>query len=97
MASVSHSDHKISRNYEPSTAVSDSPMFTVNDETTVQQLTDLSVFLQDAYDIRIREPSKAPNATFGISRQHLGVPEQSSRLKVGEAGSVGGSVTSELT
>ena len=53
VASVSHSDHKISRNYEPSTAVFDSPMFTVNDETTVQQLTDLSVFLQDAYDIRL--------------------------------------------
>jgi hypothetical protein len=40
VASVIHSDHKISRNYEPSTAVSDSPMFTVNDVTTVQQLTD---------------------------------------------------------
>jgi hypothetical protein len=53
VASVIHSDHKISRNYEPSTAVSDSPMFTVNDVTTVQQLTDLSAFLQDAYDIRI--------------------------------------------
>jgi hypothetical protein len=53
VASVIQSDHKISRNYEPSAAVSDAPMFTVKDVTTVQQLIDLSAFLQDAYDIRI--------------------------------------------
>ena len=45
MASVIQSDHKISRNYEPSAAVSDAPMFTVKDVTTVQQHLPETIYL----------------------------------------------------
>jgi len=52
VASIIHPDHRISKNYDRSAAVTDSPMITVNDAMTVQQLIDVTAFLREAYDIR---------------------------------------------